>query len=387
MPVVSENMNLIKWSALSDRFDYQELADNFSKIDAHDHRPLDQGGSGGTPIPAGGLGLSSVATANIQAEAVNESRLADNAVTSSKLQSSSDDDESRAVSTDHIKSGAITSEKLNLSLTSDIDAAIAAGVAQLESLSGFVEPWSDVTTSRSLIDLNYTFSNNTSVTYPGSGKLKFNQTEISSVTKILISSEPSDLIPSDIGSQLTQMTGRRTIEVTGTEGSVAKFNITGDEVGEAGPLSGFRILNVEFLSVDGAFANDEELLVDIYEYGLSGGWFGEARYYKDALDRVHLEIGRPGEPAAGPWNATMFILPEGYRPEESVWVMSYPGMIRVYPDGRVRPLNNLIGFEPKAGQQSQGTPLLIATGSFRTAPSDRVLSIDFDPEDPVEEEE
>jgi hypothetical protein len=364
MSSISTKMGLIKWTALSDRFDYQELADNFEKIDGHNHIPTTEpGGTGGTPIPAGGLALLSVATGNIQDNAVNEYKLASSTNTDGFRAVTADHIQDQSVTTAKIADNAVTSAKISLDLTAEIDDAIEAGVAQLESLSGFQESWQEPI-AVGPFDYTYEFSNSTTDSAPGNGLLRFNNATLSSVTKIYVENTDGSAPSQSLSANLTSVTnsGKPTINVLSENGSFATFQITGTE--NAGTY--FK-LTVILLDQDGAFVDGDLLAVSLYKIQLSGGWNGPARYYRDSTDRVHIELGRPGEPAQGPWNQVAFYLPEGYRPSESAWITSYPGMLRVYPDGRVRPMNNLLGFEPKPTDTTNQTPLFIATGSFRAA--------------------
>ena len=360
----STKMGLVKWTALSDRFDYQELAGNFEIIDGHNHIPISEpGGTGGAPIPAGGLALLSVSTGNIQ----------DNAVDSDKLASSTSIDGSRAVTVDHIQNdsittakiadGAVTAAKINISLTTEIQNTIDAGVAQLESLSGFQEPWQEPI-SVGPFSYSYTFASSTTDSAPGNGLLRFNSATVTSATKIYIENTDGSSPAKTLASNLTSVTGsgKPTIKILSENGSYATFQILSTET--AGTY--FK-LSVTPLDVNGSFTNSDALTVTLYKIALSNGWSGPARYYLDTTQRVHIELGRPGEPAGGPWNQVAFTLPEGYRPNDSVWIPSYPGMVRVYPDGRVRPMNNLLGFEPKPTEAISQSPFVLATGSFRAA--------------------
>jgi hypothetical protein len=357
MPSISTNMGLIKWTSLSDRFDYLELAENFEKIDSHDHATL------GAKIPAGGLALLSVATGNLQ----------DGSVTALKLKSSVDNDGLRAVTVDHIQDesvttdkladNAVTASKIGLDLTSTIEDTIENGVAQLQALSGSQENWQEPIATGPF-DYAYDFSNSTTDSAPGTGLLRFNNATVSSVTKIYIENTDGSSPAKTLTTNLNAVTssGKPTIQVVSENGSIATFVITDKESSGT-----YWKLSVVLVDVDGAFTNGDLLQVRLFKIELSGGWNGPARYYKDTTGRIHLELGRPGQPAAGPWNSVAFYLPAGYRPSESVWVPSYPGMLRIYPDGRVRPMNNLLGFEPKDEIAGSETPLFIATGSFRAA--------------------
>lgn len=55
MAVTTPNLGLRIWNDLSDAFDHDQLADNFAKIDFHDHSP-----GRGQPIPVEGLADGSI---------------------------------------------------------------------------------------------------------------------------------------------------------------------------------------------------------------------------------------------------------------------------------------------------------------------------------------
>ena len=233
MPVTTTNMSLTKWSSLSDRFDYQELSDNFGAIDTHDHTS-----GNGVQIPYGGLDVLSVGESNLVDEAVTAQKIADGAVTTPKI----DDD---AVTSAKIADAAVQPAHLDPTVTSTIEALISDGEDLLIALSSPVGNW-----------------------------------------------------------------------------------------------------------IDGTLTN---------------GWVGPFRYYIDPADRVWIELGYPGNPAAGPVNVAdgCFQLPSGYRPDHNVWIPSYPGMVRVGPDGWVRPMSDTLGFMDK--YDAPEANIAFASGSFRIA--------------------
>jgi hypothetical protein len=128
----STNMSLKKWDSLSDRFDYTELADNFEKIDVHDHTSE----NGGVQIPAGGLAPLSVATSNIQDIQITTGKIANEAVTTAKI-------DDLAVTTIKLADQAVTTSKLDPAVTEDINDIIDAGVITLTNLSGQQEAWNN----------------------------------------------------------------------------------------------------------------------------------------------------------------------------------------------------------------------------------------------------
>lgn len=84
------NMNLVKWDSPTDTFNYVDLAENFAKIDIHDHS-----NGYGKQITSTGLASGSVKAAQIDK----------NSIDITKMQSNS-------VGTDQIKLGSVTGVKL-----------------------------------------------------------------------------------------------------------------------------------------------------------------------------------------------------------------------------------------------------------------------------------
>lgn len=163
MAITSPNMGLKVWNLLTDPYDHAQLADNWAKVDQHDHST-----GKGAQIPTGGiadgavtadkidpsalptlvladdsvttakilngavttgkLGTGSVTsgviadgtiqTADIGTSQITSTRLADDAVTSTKLQDDAVTDGNRAVTTDHIRDGAVTANKLSSAVAS-----------------------------------------------------------------------------------------------------------------------------------------------------------------------------------------------------------------------------------------------------------------------------
>lgn len=365
MSVTSTNMGLVKWTSLSDRFDYEELADNFEKIDGHDHVPLGDGGNGGTPIPAGGLGLLSVATENLQDAAVETIKIANNAVTSDKLKSSVSTDNDRAVSTNHIKDGAVTLAKLGSGITEEIDAAIQLGVNEIESLKIAPEAWRESTGTGSVYDLVYSFDKaSTANSDPGSATVKFNDATLADVTEIYISSTDDNAV--NITSTLAAISGgdkKSVVNVFAEAGAYATYRI--DSYTSYGGT--YFALIVTYIESSGNLADlptTNTVAVDLYSIVLENGWTGPFRFYKDATGRVFVEMGRPGVPASGPWNAVATHLPEGYRPTDSVWIPSSSGILRINPDGAVRPMNDVTGITDLSSPEAS---YFVASGSFRAA--------------------
>lgn len=95
------NLSLRVWDGLMDNFNHVELAQNWDKIDAHDHTGDDKG----LPIPQGGLAASAVDGPAIADGAVSTAKLENAAVTEVKLNLSS-------VTTGRLANEAVTNAKL-----------------------------------------------------------------------------------------------------------------------------------------------------------------------------------------------------------------------------------------------------------------------------------
>jgi hypothetical protein len=93
------------------------------------------------------------------------------------------------------------------------------------------------------------------------------------------------------------------------------------------------------LVVDGSI-NNESLQTPVFQPGWSnyGGAFGNASYYKDKENRVHLD--GLAQTSSIPVNSVIFNLPPGYRPPHLLifMVLNNTNMTRIdiYPDGNVR---------------------------------------------------
>lgn len=109
MALTTPQMGLTVWNLTTDPYNHDELAENFGKIDEHDHD-----GGKGKQIPTGGIQdgavtevkLASDVAINVPDDAVTTAKLADGAVTTPKL---ADD----AVTTPKIADDAVTSAKID----------------------------------------------------------------------------------------------------------------------------------------------------------------------------------------------------------------------------------------------------------------------------------
>jgi hypothetical protein len=82
MAETSTNMGLIRWTNLNDLFNNAELAQNFLRIDLHDHSG---GPTGGVPIGTSGLSANAVTTPKIADQNVTAAKIADLNITEGKL--------------------------------------------------------------------------------------------------------------------------------------------------------------------------------------------------------------------------------------------------------------------------------------------------------------
>lgn len=80
MAFVSPRMSLKVWNSAADPYDHEQLADNFLKLDQHDHSP-----GRGTPIGGDGIRPGSITQDHIYPGSVGLSSIADGTVTWPKL--------------------------------------------------------------------------------------------------------------------------------------------------------------------------------------------------------------------------------------------------------------------------------------------------------------
>jgi hypothetical protein len=99
MAQITPNLALTVWNNTADPYNSAQLADNFVKIDQHDH-------SGGVK------GIRIDGSTSILANSIGSNAIGSNAVTANELSSSSTSDDARAVGTNHIKVNSIDSTKI-----------------------------------------------------------------------------------------------------------------------------------------------------------------------------------------------------------------------------------------------------------------------------------
>lgn len=108
MPRDTPNLNLRVWNSLNDLYNHSELADNWDKVDAHDHST--------NPVGASGLSVDSVVAEKIEDGAVVRTKLA-----------------SGAVGTGQVETGAITNGKLANSAVNSRTLKPTVGIASASS--------------------------------------------------------------------------------------------------------------------------------------------------------------------------------------------------------------------------------------------------------------
>lgn len=173
MATTSPNLGLKIWNLLTDPYDHAQLADNWAKVDEHDHssgkgKQIPTGGIadgavtaakidpsalptlalddasvttaklndgavttpkiGTGQVTSGNLADGTIQTADIGAAQVTTALLKDDAVTSAKLQDDAGTDANRAVTTDHIRDGAVTSNKVGSTLAGYLGISTSSSV-------------------------------------------------------------------------------------------------------------------------------------------------------------------------------------------------------------------------------------------------------------------
>lgn len=78
--ITTTNMSLVAWDQTTDDYSHAALANNFIKIDQHDHTTTK-----GLQIPTGGLADLAVTSAKLASAGVTTTKLADQSVTNAKL--------------------------------------------------------------------------------------------------------------------------------------------------------------------------------------------------------------------------------------------------------------------------------------------------------------
>lgn len=96
----SPRMSLSVWNAASDVYLHEQLADNFLKLDIHDHSP-----GRGVQIGSNGIQLGAITSAHIFPGAIGTSAFADGLISTAKLADG-------AVTNAKLGAGAVTTDKL-----------------------------------------------------------------------------------------------------------------------------------------------------------------------------------------------------------------------------------------------------------------------------------
>lgn len=111
MSLVTSQMGLIAWDLGTDSYSHTQLAQNFQKIDIHDHTT-----GKGKQIPTAGLADGSVATSKIIDQNVTSAKIADNAINAAKIVDGSvgtAELANESVTNSKIAAGAVTKDKLD----------------------------------------------------------------------------------------------------------------------------------------------------------------------------------------------------------------------------------------------------------------------------------
>lgn len=111
MPDISTNMGLRVWDQTSDLYDHDQLADNWYKVDLHDHTP-----GRGIQIPTEGIEDAAITSDKLASTlAIDTAQIANNAVTSAKIADGTiavGDLANNAVETAKIKDANVTLAKI-----------------------------------------------------------------------------------------------------------------------------------------------------------------------------------------------------------------------------------------------------------------------------------
>jgi len=108
MAQTTPNLQLTVWNNLTDPYNSEQLANNFIKLDQHDHSP-----GKGAPIDGSSIKDASITNAKLAANSVTTGTIAANAVTTSDLADITTGSETTTgVTTNKIANGAITKSKL-----------------------------------------------------------------------------------------------------------------------------------------------------------------------------------------------------------------------------------------------------------------------------------
>lgn len=113
-------MNLVKWDQANDTFNYVELAENFAKIDIHDHS-----NGYGKQITSAGIAPGAIKADQLDNNSINQAKLARASVGKDQIQTNPP-----AIDRDRIQNGSITTEKLaNSSAPNFLDGVTTSKIA------------------------------------------------------------------------------------------------------------------------------------------------------------------------------------------------------------------------------------------------------------------
>lgn len=126
---------------------------------------------------------------------------------------------------------------------------------------------------------------------------------------------------------------------------LAGFHLSAQNIGIGNPLPTEKLDITGNIKLSGAIINESPIDV-VFQSNWSNGTEsyigGSVRYYKDKENRVHLSGG--AERHVGPGN-TIFILPVGYRPSDTVFVSGVGGpdmhyRVSIHADGTVQAIGS-----------------------------------------------
>lgn len=137
------NMILRSWNLGSDNWDFAALANNWSKIDLHDHSP-----DKGVPIPREGIQNQAIDTSKLANLAVDTAQLADDAVTADKL-------DELAVATGHLQDASVTAAKLGADTLNTFLRLLTPGTRRLTWGTSGSFPGFNAVTDESAVTVNH----------------------------------------------------------------------------------------------------------------------------------------------------------------------------------------------------------------------------------------
>lgn len=170
MAQVTPNLQLTVWNNLTDPYNSEQLANNFIKLDQHDHSP----GKGAQIDGATGIKDASITNAKLAANSVTTGTIAAGAVQTSDIADSTGTSDgvttgkiaNSAVTTAKINDGAVTKDKLASALTS----INVSGTTRPLFIDGTISTNTSLTAAFNALSIGYSPSNGDEIYYKaGSG--------------------------------------------------------------------------------------------------------------------------------------------------------------------------------------------------------------------------